>query len=1033
MMSRRLPGFWLSSFLGLILLPLGLIAASHPSGFNFHWAQTVTGAGDQQANALAVDPSGQIHLTGSYVGTADFHGTTLPNASLAGTLDLFVARYRSSGELIWARSVSGPNREIGTGVAADREGNSFVAGHFQVGALVGGIRLTNLGNSDGLLLKYSPAGSLLWSRVLGGAGDDNATGVVTDAAGNAYVTGFAQAGAVFAGTALTNRGGVDVFLAKFDPSGTLLWARSAGGPGVDVANAVAVDGLGRVLVAGYFSETNRFGSFTLAAVGNVDVFLAQFDADGTVLWARSGGGELQDYAFAVAADVDGSVALTGTVRGAAQFGGEPLAGTGLRTYVARYGPEGTLTWVRAFTGNEARAVTWSEGGLFVAGNFLGTVQIGSQPLTSSGTLDAFVARYAGSGEVEWARSYGGAGLDHAYALLRDGGTGCLLAGRFTDIVSFDTGSVTNGGVGDAYLARLSPTPLLTSVPGKQTVVPGSDVEMTASAIGSDPLSWSWFFNQTNLLAGADTPVLRLPEVSSMQAGVYSVAVSNRFGAVTSSPAFLNVFGLPRPTVRVDGLSGARFDLTNLDQVTVTLANALPGASIFYTLDGSSPTLGSFAYTAPFLLKGSSLLRAIAYDAAFASSETPTIPITFRFDAPQVFVEGQSGSDFVFTNLPGVAVRLLSPLIGVPVFYTLDGTLPLAANAPASNALSYLAPFVVTQSVTLNAAAFRVGVTSAVAGPVSIRIVQEYGLDIDPPLDGVVQSFPPGRLHSSGTVVQLTAQAGLGWSLLNWTGDAVGTQGVYSIVMDRARRVGASFGTALSVTNLGRGSVRLEPQAAAYPRGTKIRAVAVPESGHYLALWGGVASGNVSPHSLTIQGPVPTLSALFSPLATNRFSLTLLPDARVSVRAIPHQVFYEKGTEVLVEALPDVGVGFAGWTGTLVSDANPLKVRMDSNLVLRAQSGVLTYLLLHSPELSSRQFSFSLTGPTGLTYQVERSLDALSWFTLEVLSNFSGEKRLVDLIPEVAQPLSLYRASRVVPSTNSPASASALVRPLDLLP
>lgn len=1019
-LSRSLPRICLLFCLGLLIPPLSLLAGSHPSGFNFHWAQTITGSGDQIVNALTVDGSGQIHATGSYVGLTDFHGSTLQNASLAGTLDLFVARYRASGELIWARSVGGPNREIGTGVASDSAGNTLVSGHFQVGALMGGIRLTNLGNSDGVLLKYTPAGTVLWSRVLGGPGDDNATGVATDAAGNAYVCGFAQGGASFGGVTVTNRGGVDVFLAKFDPSGTLLWVRTAGGSGVDVANGVALDGGGNVILTGYFSETAQFGNASITAAGNVDLFLAKFDSDGNVLWARSAGGLEQDYGFAVAADVDGSIAVVGTLRGTTQFGATSVTGTGLRSYVARYGSSGSLDWVKAFPANEARAVTWSSGSLYVSGNFLGTLQLGTNSVTSVGTLDVFLARLSGTGESEWLRSFGGTGLDHSYSVVRDNGPGCLVGGRFTDVVVFDSISVTNGGVGDAYISRLSPMPLLTQVPSAQTVVPGSHVEMSAAAIGNEPLTWRWFFNQTQAIAGADSPLLVLEDVSPFNAGVYSVAASNRYGAVTSSPAFLNVFGLPRPTVRVEGSAGSRFDLTNVDQVTVSLSNALPDVSIYYSLDGSAPTLGSLPYFGSFQVTTSVVLRAIAYDSNFASSETAPIPITLHLSAPLLRVNGVSEPPFLFTNAPNLRVELISPVPGIPIYYTLNGTSPLSNALPASNALKYLAPFAITQSVTLSASQFRSGVASDMVGPVSIQLVQEYPLDIDPVQDGFIAAFPSRRIHPSGTVVQLTAEAGLGWSFINWTGDASGTQAVFGIVMDRPKRVGARFGTPLSVTNVGNGTLRLEPSLPLYPRGSKIRAVAIPQSGNYLALWGGIGSGNVSPLTFTVDGPVPTLSALFSPLATNRFSLTLIPEGRVaSVRATPQQVFYQKGTTVVIEAIPELGVGFAGWTGTLSTNANPWSFTIETNLVLHAETGPLSYVLLHSPSVDEAQFSFTLSAPTNQVYQLERSVDAVRWKVFQVLSNFSGEQRIFDTLTNPIAPVQLYRAT----STNQPSKSN----------
>ena len=113
-----------------------------------------------------------------------------------------------------------------------------------------------------------------------GFGDDRGYAVAVDAAGNGYVTGHFQNGASLDGTSLTNYGGVDLFLAKFSPSGQLLWSRVAGGPGVDVGYGVAVDPVGEVLICGYHGAQARFGENLEEVQGNVDLFLAKYTSEG---------------------------------------------------------------------------------------------------------------------------------------------------------------------------------------------------------------------------------------------------------------------------------------------------------------------------------------------------------------------------------------------------------------------------------------------------------------------------------------------------------------------------------------------------------------------------------------------------------------------------------------------------------------------------------------------------------------------------------------------------------------------------------
>ena len=138
-------------------------------------------------------------------------------------------------------------------------------------------------NGNLFIAKYDASGNVLWAKSTAGAGDDGTgNSVSADAGGNVFVTGyFTSPTLTFGITTLTNAGGgggsfpYDIFIAKYDAGGNVLWAKSVGGTGWDQGNSVSADAGGNVFVTGSFSSLSlTFGSPTLTLAGNNDVFIA---------------------------------------------------------------------------------------------------------------------------------------------------------------------------------------------------------------------------------------------------------------------------------------------------------------------------------------------------------------------------------------------------------------------------------------------------------------------------------------------------------------------------------------------------------------------------------------------------------------------------------------------------------------------------------------------------------------------------------------------------------------------------------------
>ena len=221
--------------------------------------------------------------------------------------------------LLWTRQIGTTAWDEGHGVAVDSAGNAYIAG-VTSGSLGG----PNAGRSDYFLAKYDASGTLLWTRQAGTSTNDFGLDVDVDSAGNAYITGWTEGS-----LGGPNAGGKDVFLAKYDALGTLLWTRQAGTSVRDEALGVAVDSAGNAYITG-----GTGGSLGGPNPGRDDYFLAKHDTSGALLWTRQAGTSAIDAAWSVAVDSAGNAYITGLTEGSL---GGPNAGLGRDYFLAKYG------------------------------------------------------------------------------------------------------------------------------------------------------------------------------------------------------------------------------------------------------------------------------------------------------------------------------------------------------------------------------------------------------------------------------------------------------------------------------------------------------------------------------------------------------------------------------------------------------------------------------------------------------------------------------------------------------------------------
>jgi hypothetical protein len=239
-----------------------------------------------------LDGSGNVFITGSTEGSL--------GSTSSGQLDVFLAKIDPIGNLT-IRQFGTPFNDVGYGVALDSGGNVFVTGS------TGGSLPPNItsGQLDVFLARFDSSGNLAIQQ-FGTPFNDIGYGLAVDSSGNVFVTGSTDG--VLGANAF---GLLDVFLAKFNSTGVLVFMQQLGTPFSDIGYAVAVDSTGNVNITG--ATDGSLGSNISA--GQLDVFLAKFDPSGTSLFTSQFGTPFNDTGFGVAVDSSANVFITGSTVG----------------------------------------------------------------------------------------------------------------------------------------------------------------------------------------------------------------------------------------------------------------------------------------------------------------------------------------------------------------------------------------------------------------------------------------------------------------------------------------------------------------------------------------------------------------------------------------------------------------------------------------------------------------------------------------------------------------------------------------------
>lgn len=367
-----------------------------------------------QGLSVAVDISGNIYVSGTFTGSADFDPGTgvYMMSAVARNQNGFILKLDNTGNFVWAKEIDGPEGDVVKSIAVDGLGNVYTTGSFKGNVDFdpgSGITTLSAGalldKSDMFVQKLDINGNFLWA-INAGASNHHAEGnaIKVDHSGNVYTTGYFEDSDDFdpgSGiTILTSGGGRDTFIQKLDSNGQFLWAKSIIGGSNNLSTSIVINTLsGNIFIAGYFEGTTDFNpsnaiSYNLTA-NSRDAYTLKLTANGDFGWARQIGGVGFDVAEDITIDDNGDVLTTGYFQNTVDFNPESgvfniTSNGGYDAFIQKLTKDqGSLIWAIG-TGDAnaqaGRAIITHIDKIYTTGNFEGSVDF--DPTSGTFTLNA---------------------------------------------------------------------------------------------------------------------------------------------------------------------------------------------------------------------------------------------------------------------------------------------------------------------------------------------------------------------------------------------------------------------------------------------------------------------------------------------------------------------------------------------------------------------------------------------------------------------------------------------------------------------
>lgn len=418
----------------------------------------------------------------------------------AGVSDIFISSIDTDGSLLWAKRIGGPNLDIAHAITTDAFGNIFLTGSFagtadfDPGTAI--YNLTSLGLQDIFIAKFDALGNFIWARQMkgnsgGSLGNTEAVGysIAVDASGNVFTAGIFNGGTVDfdPGAAVYNLttslnpagGDDDIFVSKLDANGYFMAAGKIGSAGSgEITNSIVLDPAGNVYLAGSFRNTVDFDPGSAVAeltALRADNFICKLDGNFNFIWVKhlKGNNEFASTC-AITLDAGGNIITTGLFYSTVDFDPGPATNTldcnAGHIFILKLNPSGDFLWAKQVGNNPAisnfvsSVTTDSQGYIYSTGYFQQTVDFdpgpGTYNLTSSIYQDMYVLKLSPLGNFAWAKKIGSSSsFEIPNGIAVDPSLNVYTTGYFTGTADFDPGNasynIVTKGFSDVFVHKMS--------------------------------------------------------------------------------------------------------------------------------------------------------------------------------------------------------------------------------------------------------------------------------------------------------------------------------------------------------------------------------------------------------------------------------------------------------------------------------------------------------------------------------------------------------------------------------------------------
>ncbi|MFH6602967.1 hypothetical protein ACEZ3G_05725 [Maribacter algicola] len=387
------------------------------------WVKRFGGSGEETARKIIGTSDGGFAVLGytnSVDGDLDFKNLPVD--------DYWLLKFDAMGDLEWNRTYGGSGQDLGQSLVQTSDGGFALTGYAQS---ADGDGSNNEGFHDNWIIKLNAQGSIEWERSYGFSGHDHSYDILQTEDGGFFFVGFLDITLARAdgynekGSSLTRHGVGEFWGTKIDAMGNIEWRSYFGGSNNDRAHAVVQADDGGFVMTG-FSESVDFD--VSDSKGSYDFWVVKVDVDGNLLWQRSFGGSGIEIAQDIAKTNDNGYVITGNTfsndTDVAKNNGES------DIWLIKIDDKGNLVWERTFGGtlfDAAQSVrTCSDGGFMVTGN---SKSNDVDLIHNEGENDIWLVKTDSEGHMVWQKTFGGSGVDFGFDTLENSDKSIIVVGE----------------------------------------------------------------------------------------------------------------------------------------------------------------------------------------------------------------------------------------------------------------------------------------------------------------------------------------------------------------------------------------------------------------------------------------------------------------------------------------------------------------------------------------------------------------------------------------------------------------------------